>query len=403
MVGDYSVSTTKLSISGVLFSQNNTLSSNNIYSTQTNTTTLCSGTINAKIINLKDNAVILNTSRNHGLHIDSYSRELKTIGGPYTFTYSELDMTPVSFISRTTYSGSAGTDQTFVVPQGVNYILVKMWGAGGGAGRAGGWSYGAQGGGGGHSRGIVPVYPGETLYIVAGRGGLTTCNSQQYGNGGYQPYQSQDGSKYSGQGGGYTGLFRGVVTTTTCLMLAGGGGGGGSMNSNWTGTDGGAGGGRQGHMGESPFSGTIGWAGYGGYTDQTELPNSLKLNSNPGWSPSFGSNSQGGPFVGGNSWQISYGGGGGAGYMGGGGGGGGSSNIMGGGGGGSGFLDTTIIHGDTFSGSKRFPAFFWDPDLARATRSGSTPQPHGYGGINTQNNQSLCEWSGGHGWVVIYY
>ena len=402
MVGTGSVSTSKLAISGVVFSTGGTLSANNIYITQTNVTTLCSIGIRSNRVSLFNNTPIVNLNSTWGMYIDSYTRELKTIGGSYSFTYNGMDMRPVSHISKTTYSGSAGTDQTFVVPAGVNYIFVKMWGAGGGAGRAGGWSYGAHGGGGGHSRGIIPVFPGETLTIVAGRGGLTVNSTPQYGGGGYQPNQAADGDKYSGMGGGYAGIFRGAASPTTCLMAAGGGGGGGSSTS-WTGNDGGAGGGRIGCQGEAPFSSQISWAGYGGYMDSPEFPLAQKYAPQPGYSPSFASTSQGGAFVGGNSWNISYGGGGGAGYMGGGGGGQDTTPTMGGGGGGTGFISSTVIHGSMYTGTKRYPAFFWDPDLSVATRSGSTPQPHAYGGINTQNNQPASAWSGGHGWVVIYY
>lgn len=404
MIGTGSVSTLKLALTGIVYTSNDTLTSANIFAPTTNVMQLCSNIVNANVIDLNNNAPVLNSNRTFGFFIDNYKREFNFLVGSFNFVYNEIDMRPVSNVARLTYSGSAGTDQTFVVPAGVNYIFVKMWGAGGGAGRAGGWSYGAHGGGGGHSRGIIPVYPGETLTIVVGRGGLTVCNSQSYGNGGFQPYMTQDPSRYSGQGGGYAGIFRGSPSSTTCLMAAGGGGGGGSSTS-WTGIDGGAGGGRAGNMGEAPFSGQIGFAGYGSTLDSPELPLNAKLASVPvaGWAPSFGANSQGGPLVGGNSWSISYGGGGGAGFIGGGGGAHSTSPTMGGGGGGTGYIDPAVIHGNMYTGSKRYPAFFWDPDLELATRSGGTPQPHAYGGINTQNNQGSCEWSGGHAWVVIYY
>ena len=402
MVATGAVSTSKLAISGVSFTANGTLSANNLFITQTNVTTLCSRDIKSDRVSLLNNAPTLNSNGTRGIYIDSYTRELKTLGGSYSFTYSDMDMRPVSHISRTTYSGSVGTDQTFVVPAGVNYIFVKMWGAGGGAGRAGGWSYGSHGAGGGHSRGIVPVFPGETLTIVAGRGGLTVSNTAQYGSGGYSPNHAADANKYGGMGGGYAGIFRGAASPTTCLMAAGGGGGGGSSTA-WIGNDGGAGGGHIGCQGEAPFSSQISYAGYGAYLDSPEFPLAQKYAPQPGYSPSFASTSQGGAFVGGNSWDRSHGGGGGAGYMGGGGGGYASSPTMAGGGGGTGFIDSTVIHGSMYTGTKRYPAFFWDADLSVATRSGSTPQPHAYGGINTQNNQSISEWSGGHGWVVIYY
>jgi hypothetical protein len=123
----------------------------------------------------------------------------------------------------------------------------------------------------------------------------------------------------------------------------------------------------------------------------------------PGYSDIRGATSQGGPLVGGNSGNVSYGGGGGAGFLGGGGGGHVNSPTMGGGGGGTGYINSAVIQGSTYTGAKRFPAFFWDPDLRLSARSGTSPQPFAYGGINTQNGQGTCEWSGGHGVVVFYY
>jgi hypothetical protein len=67
---------------------------------------------------------------------------------------------------------STGSNQTFVVPATSNYIYIKLWGAGGAGGRKGGWNEGSHGGGGGHTRGLIPVTPGETLTIIVGKGGL---------------------------------------------------------------------------------------------------------------------------------------------------------------------------------------------------------------------------------------
>lgn len=65
---------------------------------------------------------------------------------------------------------------------------------------------------------------------------------------------------------------------------------------------------------------------------------------------------------------------------------------MGGGGGGSGYVHTTVLIGNTFTGSRQDPAFPSDPDLPTV---GSTYTLHGYGGMN-------CG-PGGDGYCVIYY
>ena len=152
-----------------------------------------------------------------------------------------------------------GGDQAFSVPNTVTYIYVKVWGAGGGGGIAGGWNYGSAGGGGGHSRGVIPVTPGEVLMVKVGMGGKVNA-SQGYGyGGGASAAQNGTDVRYGGQGGGMTGIWRG----STPLVLAGGGGGGGSSRA-WTGNVGGAGGGLVGQHGESPYDGKYNYGGTGG-------------------------------------------------------------------------------------------------------------------------------------------
>lgn len=285
-------------------------------------------------------------------------------------------LTPVGK-TKVTFAGTGG-DQTFTVPAGITTIYCKIWGAGGGNGRAGGWSYGSDGGGGGHTRAMLTVTPAENLTIKVGSGGKTAVNASSYGGGGGAVNASD--TVYCGQGGGGSYIFR----STTPLLIAGGGGGGGSSRI-WTGNIGGAGGGTTGQNGESPYDGKTGYAGTGG-------------TQSAGGSATGGNS--GSLYQGGASGTNSYGGGGGGGYYGGGGGGYSESNTMAGGGGGSGYVVSTAKLGGTFSGAYRVPAFFWDNDLVK-TVSGYTTCA--YGAQNLQNNIGAGVQTGGNGFVVIYY
>lgn len=276
------------------------------------------------------------------------------------------------------YYGSTGGDQSFIVPAGVTYIFAKLWGAGGGAGRASGWSYGADGGGGGYSRGLIPVTPGETLTIKVGYGGRTAVFGSSYGGGG-GALNTTD-TTYGGQGGGGCYIFR----STTPLLIAGGGGGGGCSRA-WIGNIGGAGGGLVGQKGESPYDLKVSHGGTGG------------TQSAGGTATGGGSGSQ---YQGGTPGTNSYGGGGGGGYFGGGGGGYSETNTMAGGGGGSGYVATSVLLGATFTGAHRAPAFFWDNDLLK---EGSNSSSYGWGGQNVQNNFGANTVSGGNALCAIYY
>lgn len=272
---------------------------------------------------------------------------------------------------------ATGADQSFVVPAGVTHIFVKLWGAGGGAGRAGGWSYGADGGGGGHSRGLIPVTAGETLTLKVGVGGRTAVYATAYG-GGAGALNTTD-TVYGGQGGGGCYVFRG----STPLLIAGGGGGGGASRI-WVGNVGGAGGGLIGQKGESPYDLKVSYGGTGG------------TQSAGGTATGGGSGSL---YLGGTPGTNSYGGGGGGGFYGGGGGGYSETNTMGGGGGGSGYVHPTTLLGGAFAGSFRTPAFYWDNDLLRG---GVNATSYAYGGPNVQNNLGANTASGGNAYCVIY-
>lgn len=282
--------------------------------------------------------------------------------------------------TRIVFNGT-GADQTWVVPAGVTSIFAKLWGAGGGPGRAGGWSYGADGGGGGHTRGLLSVTPGTSLTVRVGSGGASPTFGYSFGGGGGASVNSD--VVYAGQGGGGTYIFNG----SNPLLIAGGGGGGGSSRI-WTGNVGGAGGGITGQRGESPYDSKANHAGSGG--TQTA-----------GGSSAGGANTLGSLYLGGRSSTNSYGGGGGGGYYGGGGGSYSEANTMAGGGGGSGFVLGSARLGATFTGDFRYPAFFWDNDLDSTTQSNQTAIAHG--AQNMQNNAANATIYAGNGLVVIYY
>ncbi|MFH1465312.1 MAG: choice-of-anchor D domain-containing protein, partial [Pseudomonadota bacterium] len=91
--------------------------------------------------------------------------------------------------------------QTYEVPDGISSVLIKAWGAGGGAGGYSGAASG-DGGGGGYADATVAVSPGEILSVWPGQAGPTPSG---------------------GAGASYVTRADG-----TLLLVAGGGGGGGT-------------------------------------------------------------------------------------------------------------------------------------------------------------------------------
>jgi hypothetical protein len=304
----------------------------------------------------------------------------------FNFELKDGLLTPTN---KTKYTFAySGANQTFTVPGGVNWIYVKLWGAGGGAGRAGGWTYGAEGGGGGHVRGLFPVTPSSTIIVVVGRGGpIVNGTTQSYGGGGTNATNTN--LSYAGHGGGYCGVFVTSVSQANALAIAGGGGGGGSSRT-WFGNVGGAGGGLVGQRGASPYDAKFTAGGNPGTQSGGGAATAGYTNNG-----SAGSALQGGAGA-----VENYGGGGGGGYFGGGGGAYSETNTMGGGGGGSGFVKSTGLLTANYAGNYRMVACPWDSDLLTTTTDIQLP---GYGGQNTQNNQAGGAQSGGHAYAVIYY
>ena len=319
---------------------------------------------------------VLNPNGTTGVTFDATTGCTDILIGDWTIESNGSVLTPIGR-TKTSFSYT-GADQSFVVPGGVTKIFAKLWGAGGACGRAGGWTYGADGGGGGYARGLIPVTPGETITVRVGQGGITASSTATiFGGGGMGP---TGGNDYSGSGGGGCYIFR----SSTPLLIAAGGGGGGASRA-WPGNVGGAGGGLNGENGESIFDGNTAYAGFGG----TQVGGGAG-----GTGGGAGSLYQGGRTT------SSWGGGGGGGYYGGGAGGYVEDDTMAGGGGGSGFVDAGVMLGGVFAGSKRSPGFYWDNDLSRA-KSGLTNVA--YGGPNGQNQVSVGAQTGGHAFCVIYY
>jgi len=334
----------------------------------------------------------VNTSTStNGFSFNVNTNRTQVASRGFTFNQDGDVLTPTNK-TRYVYTYT-GADQTFVVPTGVSWIYAKLWGAGGGAGRSGSWAYGSDGGGGGHTRALIPVTPGATIYVKVGSGGYTTSGlTTVYGGGGTGASAAGD-NQYSGMGGGFCGIFNGSVTFANALAIAGGGGGGGVLTGQFAGMAiGGAGGGSIGQRGLSGQQATFANGGGGGTTN---------AGGAAGVGNSNGANA-GTQLTGGNSGTNNYGGGGGGGYYGGGAGAYTNGNIMGGGGGGAGYYGSTARFGATYTGQYRTPAMYWDNDLVVGNNN-SLIEMLAYGGQNSQNNVGAGTLSGGHAYAVIYY
>jgi hypothetical protein len=317
---------------------------------------------------------IKNIADTAGIYLNPTSKGVELVANGFNLAFDGVNIVPQGK-TKVSFSYSA-SDQSWTVPAGVSNIYVKLWGSGGGGGHYGGWTFGSHGGGGGHTRGLIPVTPGEVLLIRVPRGGYANPGATNAPFGGGSSTSGGD-NQYTAGGGGYCGLFRG----TTPLLIAGGGGGGGSALSRHDMNNGGAGGGYTGRRGEAGEQAQA-WSGNGG--SQTA-----------GGVGGTGSNQTGqaGSYLqGGSANGNNYGGGGGGGYYGGGA---GSyqSNTMAGGGGGSGYVSPAAIMGATYPGTGRYVAGSEDIDYPNSNVSNYSSV--GYGGVQRQH--------GGDGHMVIYY
>jgi hypothetical protein len=258
-------------------------------------------------------------------------------------------------------------------------LRVKLWGAGGNGGLAGGWSYGAAAGGGGFvsaTFSLPRIYQGTNLILQVGQQGFGVGTPFQRGfGGGCTADTGGPDNRYGGGGGGYTGIFLASVSQGNALAIAGGGGGGGSSRAG-EGNVGGAGGGTTGADGTAAYD-SSGFAGKGG------------TQSAGGFQPYDPAPQSAGALQGGAARTNNYGGGGGGGYYGGSGGGYNEPNTMAGGGGGSGYVNPSFVSGP-----------FTNAQGSGQTSGGSTdPQWPGSVGTGGPSNNG----TGQHGFARITY
>ena len=140
-----------------------------------------------------------------------------------------------------TYNAT-GTYQYYTVPSQTTLLRVHLWGG------TGGNAHESAGGRGAYVTGRLIVTPGETLRVIAGRGGDSVCESGTQGppRSGAQGSDAEGcggGSPYgpSGMGGGRSALQRLVGGAYSEVVTAGGGGAAGrwctvGAPASWTGT-----------------------------------------------------------------------------------------------------------------------------------------------------------------------
>lgn len=222
-------------------------------------------------------------------------------------------------------------------------LHIQAWGAGGGGGTAGGWSYGSPAGSGGYTEARINVpgdYRGTNLLIVVGAGGVSNGGSTRaYGGGGCNNRPGASDNRYCGAGGGLAGVFLNYnATAENCLLIAAGGGGGGSSRSGH-GNSGGGGGGLTGQNGQNSYSPST-------YTSQGGTQTAAGLTPHPGSPSPRPAPERAGQFLGGYCVEYSYGGGGGSGWYGGDGGAYVEPSTMSGGAGGSSYIiaSSTMPH-----------------------------------------------------------
>jgi hypothetical protein len=131
--------------------------------------------------------------------------------------------------------------EPFVVPDGVEHMLVELWGGGGGGAADANGAGGEGGGGGGYARFVVSVVPGDVWMITVGQGGAAVGGT--LGDPGQATYVNGPGGFVStalpGLGGGSPGLGGGCsldpsLMSALCRV--------GAAGSPGTGATGGAGG-----------------------------------------------------------------------------------------------------------------------------------------------------------------
>jgi hypothetical protein len=252
-----------------------------------------------------------------------------------------------------------GRIQTFTVPRGVTTLTVVARGAAGGGENCYSYCHGhTYFGRGGRVYAVIPVRPGQTLYVVVGgKGSLGYGGFNGGGNGG-----SYSEAGYGG-GGASDVREHGDSIYDRILVAAGGGGQGGGDTCALGGSGGGKIGGTGGSCNYSSYD-EAGGGGGGGTQRRGGIggPGGAGVSGNngtPGAHGGFGIGGSGGPAGSNPDGYTGSGGGGGGGYYGGGGGGGGGGAFAsiyggpgGGGGGGSSYIEPKATKFQTWSGWK---------------------------------------------------
>jgi hypothetical protein len=135
------------------------------------------------------------------------------------------------------------TIQYFTIPNGVQFINIYCWGAGGGGSKSyysANLTNGGRGGTGGFVMGTLNVSTINKLDIIVGEGGRKGVIAARCGNafgGGGDAGNIGDNNWASGGGGGLSGVFssvsmngKNIATYSTPIIIAGGGGASGANN-----------------------------------------------------------------------------------------------------------------------------------------------------------------------------
>jgi hypothetical protein len=157
-------------------------------------------------------------------------------GGTGNGSNGSMTVTWATSAATSANYGYSGDVQTFTVPSGVEQITARVIGGAGGRGQGP-----SQGGAGANIAANISVTPGQTLYMIVGRGGNISASADSgagtFVQGGGGAAGSQGGNTYPGAGGGgFSGIFNqfpsntSVAATSAILIAGGGGGGGGSSN-----------------------------------------------------------------------------------------------------------------------------------------------------------------------------
>ncbi|HLP52407.1 MAG TPA: glycine-rich protein, partial [Chitinophagales bacterium] len=222
------------------------------------------GTVNGILFNTSNTSMSVGTVSNHPLNLYTNNAARVTVdqtgnvqvntlaGTGYRPVYASANGTLSTTGGATTVFSYTGADQSYTVPAGVTSITVKMWGAGGGGGFFGGWTFGWSGGAGGYTQGTLAVTGGQVLTVIVGGGGVgafqyNNTTTSSYGGGASACNPGGTDCRYGGQGGGRSAIRNGG----TELMTAGGGGGGGASRNASLASYGGAGGGTLGQDGSA--------------------------------------------------------------------------------------------------------------------------------------------------------